>query len=281
MNNQHQQLQKFKEESTLQNTLNNQQQQSQQINNSNSNFIPHPSMTTSLPPGAGKNLGLSNAQISNSVANLDSMNITMNYSEQQQLSGESNINSNVSNSTFNPNQHPTSPKEQKHQQQPHQPPNPNLQNLTTSMRSNSISNLAQSTGTVSSSTSTSNILDQTTASISELITGQDTNSEEKKSIDDKGIKSRIELAMDLVKSHLTSAVNQEIVFLKNQINQLQEKCSRLEKENQILKKNASPDTLELLLEPIAPSSTTSRSRDPSNVISSSTNIQHNPAKQNK
>ena len=64
--------------------------------------------------------------------------------------------------------------------------------------------------------------------------------------DDKGIKSRIELAMDLVKSHLTSAVNQEIVFLKNQIKKLNEKCNRLEQDNQVLKKHALPETIALL-----------------------------------
>lgn len=50
----------------------------------------------------------------------------------------------------------------------------------------------------------------------------------------------------MVKTHLTSAVNQEIVLLKSQIKQLTEKCSRLEQENQILKKNALPETLALI-----------------------------------
>ena len=49
-----------------------------------------------------------------------------------------------------------------------------------------------------------------------------------------------------MKSHLTTAVNQEIVFLKNQIKQLTEKCNRLEQENQILKKNALPETIALI-----------------------------------
>ena len=52
--------------------------------------------------------------------------------------------------------------------------------------------------------------------------------------------------MDLVKSHLTMAVNQEMVSLKNQINQLTEKCNRLEQSNQILMAHASPETLALL-----------------------------------
>ena len=41
-------------------------------------------------------------------------------------------------------------------------------------------------------------------------------------------------------------MNQEIVLLKSQIKQLTEKCSRLEQENQILKKNALPETLALI-----------------------------------
>jgi cell division protein FtsB len=52
--------------------------------------------------------------------------------------------------------------------------------------------------------------------------------------------------MDLVKTHLTSAVNQEIVLLKSQIKQLTEKCARLEQENQTLKKHALPETLALI-----------------------------------
>lgn len=51
---------------------------------------------------------------------------------------------------------------------------------------------------------------------------------------------------DLVKSHLTSAVKEEIVALKNKIKTLNELCARLEQENQILKQHATPDTLKLL-----------------------------------
>jgi len=49
-----------------------------------------------------------------------------------------------------------------------------------------------------------------------------------------------------VKSHLTSAVKEEIVALKNKIKTLNELCARLEQENQILKQHATPDTLKLL-----------------------------------
>lgn len=50
----------------------------------------------------------------------------------------------------------------------------------------------------------------------------------------------------MVKTHLTSAVNEEIVTLKNQIKQLKETCTRLEQENNILKQYATPDTLKLI-----------------------------------
>ena len=50
----------------------------------------------------------------------------------------------------------------------------------------------------------------------------------------------------MVKSHLTLAVKEEIVTLKNQIKQLNEVCTRLEHENQILKQNATSETLLLL-----------------------------------
>ena len=49
-----------------------------------------------------------------------------------------------------------------------------------------------------------------------------------------------------MKSHLTLAVKEEIVALKNQIKQLNEVCTRLEQENQILKQHAMPETLLLI-----------------------------------
>ena len=49
-----------------------------------------------------------------------------------------------------------------------------------------------------------------------------------------------------MKSHLTLAVKEEIVALKNQIKQLNEVCTRLEQENQILKQHATPETLLLI-----------------------------------
>jgi len=240
------------------------------------NFIPSTSMTTSLPPG-NKILGVNNAQISNSITNLDSINTTnLNYptdtTDYKPQQDSSNLNINVSNNSNNFASQQASPKEQKQQhasqgQNNIQASNPNAVNLSASMRSNSISNLTQS-GSASSSAST--ILDQTTATINELMGNDETDSDDKKSIDDKGIKSRIELAMDLVKEHLSSAVNHEIEFLKNQIKQLTEKCNRLEKDNQLLKKHATSDTLDLLQE----SRSETRTQSVSNVNASTANQAH-------
>jgi hypothetical protein len=64
--------------------------------------------------------------------------------------------------------------------------------------------------------------------------------------DAAGIHSRIELAMDLVKKHLTTAVKDEIQYLRTQINNLNEKCARLEDENRILKQHATTEVLMLI-----------------------------------
>ena len=63
---------------------------------------------------------------------------------------------------------------------------------------------------------------------------------------DSGIHSRINMAMDLVKTHLTSAVKEEIVHLELQIKQLNEKCARLEHENVLLRKHVPAETLSLI-----------------------------------
>ena len=52
--------------------------------------------------------------------------------------------------------------------------------------------------------------------------------------------------MDLVKKHLTTAVKDEIQYLRTQINTLNEKCSRLEDENRILRQHATTDVLMLI-----------------------------------
>lgn len=60
---------------------------------------------------------------------------------------------------------------------------------------------------------------------------------------DHGIHDKIAEAMDMVKSHLTQAVRDEIVTLKNQIKNLREHCSRLEQENRMLKTNMPSEIL--------------------------------------
>ncbi|XP_076370556.1 protein bunched, class 1/class 3/D/E isoforms-like [Tachypleus tridentatus] len=62
------------------------------------------------------------------------------------------------------------------------------------------------------------------------------------------IDSKIEQAMDLVKSHLMFAVREEVNVLKEKIGELLEKISQLEYENGILKANASQETLSKLSE---------------------------------
>ncbi|XP_032083647.1 TSC22 domain family protein 3 isoform X2 [Thamnophis elegans] len=58
------------------------------------------------------------------------------------------------------------------------------------------------------------------------------------------IDNKIEQAMDLVKNHLMFAVREEVEVLKEQIKELAEKNSRLERENHLLKNLASPEQLQ-------------------------------------
>ncbi|KAE8583915.1 hypothetical protein XENTR_v10020743 [Xenopus tropicalis] len=57
------------------------------------------------------------------------------------------------------------------------------------------------------------------------------------------IDNKIEQAMDLVKNHLMYAVREEVEVLKEQIKELVEKNSQLEKENHLLKNLASPEQM--------------------------------------
>lgn len=67
------------------------------------------------------------------------------------------------------------------------------------------------------------------------------------------IDNKIEQAMDLVKSHLLLAVREEVDVLKANISKLVDKISVLERENEVLKTNASPEVLAKLAErPAAP-----------------------------
>ncbi|XP_029463406.1 uncharacterized protein LOC115094460 [Rhinatrema bivittatum] len=58
------------------------------------------------------------------------------------------------------------------------------------------------------------------------------------------IDNKIEQAMDLVKNHLMYAVREEVEILKEQIKELVEKNSQLERENCLLKTLASPEQME-------------------------------------
>lgn len=51
------------------------------------------------------------------------------------------------------------------------------------------------------------------------------------------------MLQDLVKSHLMFAVREEVEVLKEQIKELLEKNQRLEYENDILRADATPETL--------------------------------------
>ncbi|XP_075056653.1 TSC22 domain family protein 1-like [Mixophyes fleayi] len=60
------------------------------------------------------------------------------------------------------------------------------------------------------------------------------------------IDNKIEQAMDLVKSHLMYAVQEEVKVLKEQIKQLIKKNSTLERENALLKSLSNSDQLSQL-----------------------------------
>uniref|UniRef100_A0A3B1JRA5 TSC22 domain family member 2 n=1 Tax=Astyanax mexicanus TaxID=7994 RepID=A0A3B1JRA5_ASTMX len=63
------------------------------------------------------------------------------------------------------------------------------------------------------------------------------------------IDNKIEQAMDLVKSHLMYAVREEVEVLKEQIKELYERNSVLERENAVLKSLANNDQLSQLSSP--------------------------------
>ncbi|XP_040600398.1 TSC22 domain family protein 3 isoform X1 [Mesocricetus auratus] len=64
--------------------------------------------------------------------------------------------------------------------------------------------------------------------------------------------NKIEQAMDLVKNHLMYAVREEVEILKEQIRELVEKNSQLERENTLLKTLASPEQLEKFQSQLSP-----------------------------
>ncbi|XP_074658461.1 uncharacterized protein LOC141911361 isoform X2 [Tubulanus polymorphus] len=75
------------------------------------------------------------------------------------------------------------------------------------------------------------------------------NNAERRGSSTVAIDNKIEQAMDLVKSHLMFAVREEVEVLKEQIKELLEQNAQLEYENNILKTNASSDTLTQLKTP--------------------------------
>jgi hypothetical protein len=57
------------------------------------------------------------------------------------------------------------------------------------------------------------------------------------------IDNRIEQAMDLVKSHLMSAVRSEVEELRDKISKLEDTVNILSRENEVLRANVNPDVL--------------------------------------
>merc|ERR1712123_253707 len=57
------------------------------------------------------------------------------------------------------------------------------------------------------------------------------------------IDNRIEQAMDLVKSHLMSAVRSEVEELRDKISKLEETVTILSRENEVLRANVNPEVL--------------------------------------
>jgi len=60
------------------------------------------------------------------------------------------------------------------------------------------------------------------------------------------IDNRIEQAMDLVKSHLMSAVRSEVEELRDKISKLEDTVSVLSRENEVLRANVAPEVLSSL-----------------------------------
>jgi len=61
------------------------------------------------------------------------------------------------------------------------------------------------------------------------------------------IDHRIEQAMDLVKSHLMSAVRSEVEELRDKISKLEDTVNHLSRENEVLRANVAPEVLASLL----------------------------------
>jgi len=61
------------------------------------------------------------------------------------------------------------------------------------------------------------------------------------------IDHRIEQAMDLVKSHLMTAVRSEVEELRDKISKLEDTVNHLSRENEVLRANVNPEVLTSLL----------------------------------
>merc|ERR1712223_117165 len=61
------------------------------------------------------------------------------------------------------------------------------------------------------------------------------------------IDHRIEQAMDLVKSHLMTAVRSEVEELRDKITKLEDTVNHLSRENEVLRANVAPEVLASLL----------------------------------
>ncbi|XDV21966.1 hypothetical protein PO909_026954 [Leuciscus waleckii] len=80
------------------------------------------------------------------------------------------------------------------------------------------------------------------------------------------IDNKIEQAMDLVKSHLMYAVREEVEVLKEQIKELYERNSVLERENAVLKSLANTEQLTQLTSQNNIPGSTSPQQTPANAI---------------
>ncbi|XP_034035866.1 TSC22 domain family protein 2 [Thalassophryne amazonica] len=86
------------------------------------------------------------------------------------------------------------------------------------------------------------------------------------------IDNKIEQAMDLVKSHLMYAVREEVEVLKEQIKELYERNSVLERENAVLKSLANSEQLSQLSSQLSQASSSSSPQQHPSTTNNNTNI---------
>ncbi|RWS08684.1 protein bunched: class 1/class 3/D/E isoforms-like protein [Dinothrombium tinctorium] len=88
------------------------------------------------------------------------------------------------------------------------------------------------------------------------------------------IDSKIQEALDLVKSNLMFAVREEVDVLKEKIDELRNKVNRLELENSILRAHASSEALSLLQKPHQTASSSSQNSPQSSESSTTASNRH-------